>query len=257
MLGCAPRGATARIRNRSALRHTDMWFSRIDRGSIVELGAARSGPCLSAVFTVPARADARIRTFDAVYDQVSSVLKATLPSGLASSILRGVGSVLAAPQSWRPGCESLAVYSSGDTFAAVAASLKLPHSVQIAPRFLTRPLLRGLADEPRHDRRALLAKSIDRLPGRRTLTGIAEILQAAARGEVRYLLLSENGVARGRVDPGSGEVLQTSTPGPEDDDLLDLAAVRTLETGGQVGVARRGQSATRGSNVIAVVAEGH
>ncbi|MBM3959211.1 MAG: hypothetical protein FJ314_05495 [SAR202 cluster bacterium] len=239
------------------MRHTDLWFSRIDRGSIVELGAARSGPCLSAFFPVPARSDARNRTFDAVYDQVSSALKANLPTGLAAAILRGVGSVLAAPKSWRPACESLAVYSSGDTFAVVAASLKLPHSVQIAPRFLTRPLLRGLAEEPRYDRRALLGKSIDQLPGRRTVTGIAEILQAAARGEVRYLLLTEDGVARGRADPGTGEVLETTTPGPEDDDLLDLAAVKTLETGGQVGVARRGQLATRGSIVIAVVAEGH
>lgn len=244
------------MRNRSALRHTDLWFSRIDRGSIVELGAARSGPCLSTFFPVPARVDARVRTFDAVFDQVSSILKATLPSALASSILRGVGSVLAAPQSWRPGCESLAIYSCGDAFAAVAVNLKLQPSVQIAPRFLTRPLLRGLADEPGRNSRSSIGELIDQLPPRRTVTGIREILQAASIGKVKYLLLAEDGVARGRIDSKSGEVTETTTPGPDDDDLLDLAAVRTLETGGHVCVARRGQLASRGGNAIAVVADG-
>lgn len=217
---------TRRLRG-LALRHTDLWFSQIDRRAIIELGAARAWPCLSAFVPVPARTDERVRTFDAVFDQVASLLRSTLPNRKASSILRSVGAVLAAPQSWRPSSRSLAIYSSEDTFAVVATDLRLKPGVGLAPRFATRPLLDGVARAPRAAGRTIRNPAMGPF-----LTKIDEVLRAANEGRVRELFISDSAEERGRFDPTTGVVRSARRPGPADDDLLDLAAVKTLESGG-------------------------
>ena len=63
---------------------------------------------------------------------------------------------------------------------------------------------------------------------------LAEILFAARDGRVQQLLLNRGACKWGRFDEASGQLERHSEPRAGSEDLLDYAAVRTLEQGGEV-----------------------
>ncbi|RZM78689.1 baeRF7 domain-containing protein [Leptolyngbya iicbica] len=68
-------------------------------------------------------------------------------------------------------------------------------------------------------------KASDRLP---------ELLKAACRGQVDTLFTKTNSHCWGQFDRQSGQLEQHPQPQPDDEDLLDLAAVQTFLQGGDV-----------------------
>jgi hypothetical protein len=69
----------------------------------------------------------------------------------------------------------------------------------------------------------------------RTLSDVATILPAAAAGRVQTLFVAPEAQAWGAADPLSGSVVRVQAErGAGDEDLVELAAVRTLERGGAV-----------------------
>ena len=75
--------------------------------------------------------------------------------------------------------------------------------------------------------------------GRLYSDDLAEILRAAAQGRVQTLFLSQADCRWGRFDPGSGETAFHPERRPDSEDLLDLAAIRTLLTRGDSHVLGR------------------
>jgi hypothetical protein len=63
---------------------------------------------------------------------------------------------------------------------------------------------------------------------------IEEIVPAAAYGRVEFLFLEVGAKRWGRFDANTGEVTPRAEPGPDDEDLVDLAAVQTYLNGGSV-----------------------
>jgi hypothetical protein len=68
----------------------------------------------------------------------------------------------------------------------------------------------------------------------RTLGDLETILRAAAEGRVLALFLARQAERWGSVDPATGVVRLHEERGAADEDLLELAAVRTAERGGAV-----------------------
>lgn len=67
-----------------------------------------------------------------------------------------------------------------------------------------------------------------------TSTDVAETVAAAGHGRVEVLFVAVGVQVWGRVDRDSDEVALHPAPEPGDQDLLDLAAIRTLVSGGAV-----------------------
>ncbi len=63
---------------------------------------------------------------------------------------------------------------------------------------------------------------------------VEEILGAARFGRVSALLVDEEAMLWGRFDESGATVEAKGTPGPEDDELLNLAALHTIAHGGAV-----------------------
>jgi hypothetical protein len=63
---------------------------------------------------------------------------------------------------------------------------------------------------------------------------LSELLQAACRGQVDTLFTTINSHCWGQFDHQSGQLEQHPQPQPDDQDLLDLAAVQTFLQGGDV-----------------------
>jgi hypothetical protein len=68
----------------------------------------------------------------------------------------------------------------------------------------------------------------------RAVTALRPILAAAQAGRVETLCLAQGQVQWGTYDPESGAVHEHDRQGPEDEDLLDRAALHVLLTGGAV-----------------------
>ncbi|WP_017301345.1 hypothetical protein [Nodosilinea nodulosa] len=63
---------------------------------------------------------------------------------------------------------------------------------------------------------------------------LSQLLPAAFRGQVDVLFTQANAHCWGQFDPDSGQVDHHAQPQPDDQDLLDLAAVQTFLQGGDV-----------------------
>ncbi len=68
----------------------------------------------------------------------------------------------------------------------------------------------------------------------RTSTRVGEVVPAAHYGRVDVLWVSLNSQVWGRFDPETGNIQRREEPEAGDEDLLDLAALRTLSNGGTV-----------------------
>jgi hypothetical protein len=68
----------------------------------------------------------------------------------------------------------------------------------------------------------------------RTTADLEEVLRAADRGRVDVLFVWTDAERWGSVDETTGHVTVSVTPSPDDEDLLELAAVRTMLCGGTV-----------------------
>jgi hypothetical protein len=66
------------------------------------------------------------------------------------------------------------------------------------------------------------------------LSRLPEVLQAAAKGRIDKLYVSDGIQVLGRFEPSDGSVHIDRVPTAEDEDLLNLAAVETLAHGGEV-----------------------
>lgn len=68
----------------------------------------------------------------------------------------------------------------------------------------------------------------------RTTSDLADGVAAAGQGRVEVLFVRMNEQRWGTFDPATGRIATNEEPRPGDEDLLDLAAVRTLLAGGTV-----------------------
>lgn len=123
------------------------------------------------------------------------------------------------------------------------------------PDSLTCPVLHARALEIadriiEHEREALTAHVEELWGSARTTPDPETIVPAAHHGRVETLLLSEDAERLGSYDTTSGRVVLQSSTGKED--LLDLAALFTLENGGTVVGLPAGRM-PRGSDVVALL----
>lgn len=78
------------------------------------------------------------------------------------------------------------------------------------------------------------------------------IVPAAFLGRVDTLFLTDTGQWWGTYDPGAGRATLHRSPAPGDEDLLDLAALQTLEKGGSV-VSLPPEDMPRGQTAVALL----
>lgn len=79
-----------------------------------------------------------------------------------------------------------------------------------------------------------------------TATELETVIPAADHGRIQTLFVALGERCWGRYDPERGEAAISEEPGSADRDLLDLAAVRTLLTGGTVYAVARERVPRRG-----------
>jgi hypothetical protein len=77
--------------------------------------------------------------------------------------------------------------------------------------------------------------------------GIAEVVAASAAGRVDVLFVEVGSHAWGCLDRENLDVRLDDGPTPENEDLLDVAAVRTLRLGGTVYAVERDDMPTDGA----------
>jgi hypothetical protein len=95
--------------------------------------------------------------------------------------------------------------------------------------------------EAKADRRALLHRYNERLATGDTAAGITDVAPLADQGRVSHLFVREGYQAFGAYEAASGKVFGSPVRQPGDEDLVSLAAVRTIMGGGKVYVLRDGE----------------
>jgi len=103
---------------------------------------------------------------------------------------------------------------------------------------------------------ARLAAAVEQFGASRPVGRAAELLddvaQAARTGRIRLLLVDEQRMVPGHIDPLSGRVIEGTIDDPHTDDLLDDLAELTLRNGGEVLMVPGAQMPTR-TGVAAVL----
>jgi len=92
-------------------------------------------------------------------------------------------------------------------------------------------------------------EKFEQLNGQQSALALSDLnaaLKAAKSGQVETMFIPLNEQKWGRYDAGNNEVILDSDPGPESEDLLDLAAAETLLNSGQVFAVPRGQLPGKG-----------
>jgi hypothetical protein len=84
-----------------------------------------------------------------------------------------------------------------------------------------------------------------------TSTDLSTILKAAAQGRVADLFIATDVDRWGYFDPETSTLRHSGAPGPGVEDLLNLAAVYTIERAGQVHAVERG--AVPGGRAVAAL----
>lgn len=144
----------------------------------------------------------------------------------------------------------LPLYRDVSTYPHLAAE-----AVTGNPDSLTGPVLHARALEVAEriiarEREALAMQIEEWWGSSRTTPDPETIVPAAHHGRVETLLLSEEAERLGSYDTGSGRV--NLRPSADAEDLLDLAAVYTLENGGTV-IGLPAELMPRGSDAVAVL----
>lgn len=92
-------------------------------------------------------------------------------------------------------------------------------------------------------------EKFEQLKGQQSALAISDLkaaVRAAKFGQVETLFVPVDEQKWGRYDARNGKVILESKPGPESEDLLDLAAAETILNSGQVFAVPRGQLASDG-----------
>ena len=76
----------------------------------------------------------------------------------------------------------------------------------------------------------------------RAATGIEEVVRAAYAGRVDTLLLAENRVVLGRYDQAVDQSMEGDSSPTAGEDLLEAAALRTLEGGGDIHLTNQDEA---------------
>lgn len=224
-----------------SMRSTDLWTSHVDAQTLIEIGQDRSGPCVSIFLPITGASD----DSDA-HAMSASITKARKLLGESSATARAVASVLHpaqsivdAPQVWRSGSRGIAVFSSTAMFAVVLTGLQVSSQIVIARRFVTRQLLPALEDLTDFEVRSFLSGLTAVAANSRVLIDPALVIPAAHRGLISELYVERCFELWGCFDSTTSAVTRAAGMGPDFDDLIDLAAVKTLAHGGRVHVTDR------------------
>jgi hypothetical protein len=89
-------------------------------------------------------------------------------------------------------------------------------------------------------------------PAGRAAELLDDVAQAARTGRVRLLLVDEQRMVPGHIDPLSGRAIAGTIDDPHTDDLLDDLAELTLRNGGEVLMVPGGEMPTQ-TGVAAVL----
>lgn len=226
------------------MRALDIWTSRVDQRTITEIGQEREGPCISMYRPIAGSMDSSdARAMKELLQEAGDLMRAASIGRRASAaILRPAKSLVDAGQVWRSGSRGIGIFSSPDMFAVVLTSLTLPAQIVVARRFMTRPLLPALEDLTEFEVRSALSALSAPERGPRDWPAVCDpgqVLGAAHSGHVFELYLDRDAHMWGRFDATTSKVARLPSMAPDADDLIDLAAVRTIAHGGRVHVTDR------------------
>ncbi len=120
---------------------------------------------------------------------------------------------------------------------------------RLSPQEIHEAAVRAIAPVFREQKQRAVAEYHDRANGARASAEVEKITPAAHQGQVDTLLVTPGEHRWGRFDPEHWDVEVHESRQPGDQDLLDLAAVRTCATGGTVYAIER--QAMPGDRVVA------
>lgn len=223
------------------MRATDLWTSHVDAQTLIEIGQERQGPCVSMFLPIAgANNGSDARAMGGLIARAQALLMAgSISKGLSASILHPARSVVEAPQVWKSGSKGIAVFASPEMFAVVLTGTQVSAQVVVARRFVTRQLLSALEDLTEFEVRSVLSKLAAAPRDGRVVIEPAILVPAASRGLVAELYVDRCSQAWGRYDHNASTVTPMNGMGPDADDLIDLAASKTLTHGGRVHVTDR------------------
>jgi hypothetical protein len=92
----------------------------------------------------------------------------------------------------------------------------------------------SLAEARRHRLEDLLRWLSGQWASARTASGISDVLPCASQGCIQHLFIRDGYQAFGRHEPETGRVLVHPAPELDSENLVNLACLRTLLTGGKV-----------------------
>ncbi|MBI2964670.1 MAG: hypothetical protein HYY34_00540 [Chloroflexi bacterium] len=244
------------IRNAGSLRATDLWTSHVDAKTLIEIGQERLAPCVSMFQPIAGAVDGSdARALGGLIARAGELLKAaSISARQAAAILHPALSVVDAPQVWRSGSNGIAVFVSPEMFAVVLTGTQVSVQVVVARRFVTRQLLPALEDLTDFEVRSVLASLAAASPDGRVVIETEVVVPAAVRGLVAELYVDRCAEVWGRYDPTASIVTPMTGMGPDADDLIDLAAVRTLAHSGRVHVTDRLEAGGARTPMFAVLA---
>lgn len=223
------------------MRATDLWTSHIDAQTLIEIGQERRGPCVSMFQPIAgANAGSDARAMGGLIARAQELLTAgSVSKSRSASILHPAQSVVEAPQVWRSGSRGIAVFASPEMFAVVLTGIQVSDQIVVARRFVTRQLLAALEDLTEFEVRSALSSLAAAPRDGRVVIEPAIVVPAAYRGLVAELYVDRGSQAWGRSDDTASKVMPMNDMGPDADDLIDLAAIKTLTHGGRVHVTDR------------------
>jgi hypothetical protein len=171
-------------------------------------------------------------------------------SRAANSIIKPVEGLVGAARVWESGSRGLAVFASADMFAVVLTGVPMATGVMIGRRFLVRPLLPALEALTEFEIRYALTSLASAAPDRRVVD-LGAVLAAAVGGRVAELFVDVGSKVWGTYDPASKELTTADGMAAELDELIDLAAVKTMVHRGRVHATRLPDSRGKATPVIA------
>jgi hypothetical protein len=229
------------IPNAGPLRATDLWTSHVDAQTIIEIGQDRLGPCVSMFQPIAGGGDGSdARALAGLVARARELLKrASASRGRSTDILHPAQSVVDAPQVWKSGSRGIAVFVSPEMFAVVLTGTQVSPRVVVARRFVARHLLPALEDLTDFEVRSALTSLASASPDSRIVRNPEIVVPAACEGLVAELYVDRCSEMWGTFDAATSKVTPMTDMGPDADDLIDLAAFRTLAHGGRVHVTDR------------------
>ena len=228
----------AAISSAELMRATDIWTSHVDSKTLVEIGQERRGPCVSMFRPIAGASGENSRAMAALIEKAHNFLRqAGIGREVATAVLHPAEGLVEADRVWTSGSHGIGVFASPDMFAVVLTGIPLATQVVVSKRFVTRPLLPALEDLTEFELRWALAELAAHPGDDRVVTDLGKLLAAAPAGRVVELYVDREARAWGCFDTATSLVERVQAMAPIADDLIDLAAVKTIASGGRVHVA--------------------